>query len=182
MMTLPHSALPFNHIDIRMKCLSAIRGRFKRAFKKTFVWYFPLELLKNAHFAIFHLHLFPASGGLRPLNPLTKGQPPLRTPSKFKFFVLYFSLELLKYAHFAIFIFTCFRLLGGFAPQTPLPRGNLKKAGYAPAELVFNMIYLLFVTLCLFFSATSCWTVRSCRWVVPGVARWASTARAYSAT
>ena len=131
MMTLHHSALPFNHIDIRMKCLSAIRGSFKRAFFYNILFdIFPGITLERA-FCYFSSSLVSGFwGGFAPKTPLPRGNCLLKPLYSLHFLSDIFPWNYCRTRILLFFIFTCFRLLGGFAPQTPLPRGNLKKAGY----------------------------------------------------
>ena len=126
MMTLHHSALPFNHIDIRMKCLLVICGSFKRALFFFNVWYFSWKYFRMRILLFFYLHLFLASGrggGSSPPKTPYQGATTPWNPFIVLFFCLIFSLELLYNAHFAIFHLYLFPASGGLCPQ-PLTKGH----------------------------------------------------------
>jgi len=128
MMTLRHSALPFNHFDIRMKCLSAIHGSFKRAvFFNILFDIFPGITLERA-FCYFSSSLVSGFWGVfAPQTPLPRGNRPLEPLHSLNFLFDIFPWNYIRTRILLFFMFTCFRLLGGFVPQTPLPRGNRKK-------------------------------------------------------
>ena len=110
-----------------MKCLSAIRGSFKRAVLfLIFVWYFSWNYFRTRIllFFIFTCFLLLGGGGFAPHTPLPRGNRPLKPLHSLIFLFDTFSWNYFRTRILLFFIFTCFRLLGTSPPPNPLTKGQ----------------------------------------------------------